>query len=697
MAARRVATVRAAVPVAAPTAARFLNRELSWLAFDRRVLELAADRGVPLLERVKLCGIVSSNLDEFFGVRVAGLIGRAQSRVPLPTPDGRLPGETLLRCRELVLALEAEQAELWGAELLPALAQAKIRILSVAECGQRELAALERRFTREIQPLLTPIAVGPGAPFPYVPSLALNVGVFLRYPRTRESRFVRLNVPAGIPRFVSVGRGGYVLLEDVVVHFLPTLAAGGSVGDHAVFRVTRDADFSIANDTDDLLEAVERQLQRRRHADVVRLEVESEASPEVLELLMQALDVPEEQVYPKSVPLGLGALAELEALDRPDLKPARWRPVTRRPFANPAPADLLTQIRRRDILVHHPYDSFDSSVGAFVEAARDPKVGALKATVYRTDSTSPTLTSLVKTAEEEKQALCLVELKARFDERRNIEWSRALERAGVDVVFGAPDLKVHAKLALLVRRERGTMRRYAHIGTGNYHASNASTYEDLGLFTADEDIAADVADVFNIVGGRGRPAGFRKLLVGPWFLRDGLAAEIERVTAAARAGDTARIRLKVNALLDPRIVDALYAASNAGATVEIVTRGICALRPGVERLSERITVRSVLGRFLEHSRILSFQAGDELTVWIGSADVMPRNLDRRIEVLVPIESVRLRAEVVSILDALLADTRFAWELDPDGTWWRIAPPDGEPGVSAQELLMQRAVKRAKKR
>jgi polyphosphate kinase len=658
------------------------------------VLELAADPEVPLLERVKLCAIVSSNLDEFFAVRIAGLLGQVQSGVGQPSPDGRLPIETLADCRARALKLQNAHASLWFDDLRPALAEEKIRILTVAECRPRDAAALARRFRREIEPLLTPIAVGAAAPFPYVPSLALNVGVFVPDTLTGESRFLRVNVPVGLPRFVSVGRGGYVLLEDAIVNFLPAVV--GELDGRVIFRVTRDADFSISRDADDMLEAVETQLLRRRFADVVRLEVDAGAPEALVVRLLRELGVSEDEVYPMRAPLGLAALWELYELDRPDLKDARWRPVTRRPFAKRNPTELLAQIRRRDILVHHPYDSFDSSVGAFVAAARDPKVGALKATVYRTDSSSPTLTALVQAAEEEKQALCLVELKARFDERRNIEWSRALERAGVDVVFGASDLKVHAKLALLVRRERGEMRRYAHIGTGNYHASNASNYEDLGLFTADEAITADVADVFNAVTGRIVPAEFRKLIVGPWFLREGVVREIERVAEAARAGRTARIRLKVNSLGDPEIVDRLYAASEAGVRVEIIARGICTLRPGVRGLSENITVRSVLGRFLEHSRILSFQAGDDVRIWIGSADLMPRNLDRRVEVLAPIEDVRLRNDIGVMLDALLADTRFSWQLDARGKWLRTSAKSPMQAIPAQAVLMARATKRAKR-
>jgi polyphosphate kinase len=412
--------------------------------------------------------------------------------------------------------------------------------------------------------------------------------------------------------------------------------------------------------------------------------------------LARELGVDGDAVYRSRAPLGLRALLELTNVDRPDLRHDPWQPVTRRPFAGRDPAALLGQISRRDLLVHHPYDAFDTTVEAFVAAARDPKVAALKATVYRTGNPSATLASMVHAAESGKQALCVVELQARFDERRNIEWSRALERSGVDVVYGVPELKVHAKLALLARRERGGVRRYVHIGTGNYHATNAAIFEDLSLFTADEEIAADVADVFNIASGVTRPMVFRKLLVGPWFLRDGILHEIDRVVEAARLGQPARIRLKVNALADDQLVEALYAASAAGVEIQIVTRGICVLRAGVPGLSERIAVRSVLGRFLEHSRILSFQAGDRTRTWIGSADLMPRNLDRRIEVLVPIEDSRLRQQIDRILDALQADTRCSWELDPAGTWRRTEPARGARPVSAQDVLMAQAAKGAKK-
>jgi polyphosphate kinase len=674
---------------------RFLNRELSWIDFDRRVLDLAADTTLPLLERVRFCAIASSNLDEFFAVRIAELTDDAAAGVVRRSPDGRTPAQTLAEAREAIVALQARQDALWRDELLPALAAARIRVCSPQDCSPRDLKSLTKRFGRDVLPLLTPIAVGPAGAFPHVQSLGLNVGVLVE--DGTESRFVCVSVPQELPRFIEVGsRGALVPVEEALAHFLPALLGSGEVQLQAAFRITRDADVTLASDADDLLEALETQLSRRRFGDVVRLEVEATAPSEIRGLLVRELALQPDQVYETSAPLGLAALSELATLDREDLQRAPWRPVTTQQFAGGGGGALLARIRRRNLLAHHPYDSYDTSVERFVASAQDSKVAALKATVYRTGNPSSTVATLVDAADAGKQAVCLVELRARFDERRNIEWSRALDRAGVHVVYGAPDLKIHAKLSLIVRRERDGLRRYVHIGTGNYHASNASAYEDLSLFTADEEIAADVADVFNAVTGQTPPTVFRKLLVAPWFLREGLLHEIERVKRAAAAGELARIRIKVNALVDPETATALYAASAAGARVEVVTRGICVLRPGVPGLSERITVRSVLGPFLEHSRIYSFQAGDRLTTFIGSADLMPRNLDRRIEVLAPVEDPRLRARIAAVLDALFADTRFAWELGGDDRWSRVAPPAKKQAVSAQEALMEQARKRAKK-
>jgi polyphosphate kinase len=673
----------------------FLNRELSWIDFDSRVLELAADGDLPLLERVRYCAIASSNLDEFFAVRMAELEDEVAAGVTRRGPDGRAPAQTLAAARRAIVALQATQDRLWLDGLRPALAAAGIRICGPEDCRPRELRSLTKRFEREVLPLLTPIAFGPAAASRQVPSLGLNLAVVVR--GEGESRVVCVSVPQDVPRFLEVGgREVRVPIEEAFVHFLPALVGAGEVEAHAAFRITRDADLSVASEADDLLEALETGLRLRRFGDVVRLELGADAQPSIREVLMRELELERDQVYETAAPLGLAALAELVVKRRPDLEREPWRPVTAHGFANGGSTTLLARIRRRDLIAHHPYDAYDSSVERFVDASRDPKVAALKATVYRTGNPSRTVASLVDAADAGKHAVCLVELRARFDERRNIEWSRALDRAGVHVVYGAPDLKVHAKLCLLVRRERGLLRRYVHIGSGNYHASNASAYEDLSLFTADEEIAADVADVFNAVTGQAQPTVFRKLLVGPWFLREGLLNEIERVAKAAQAGQVGRIRLKVNALVDPQIVEALYAASSAGATVEAITRGICVLRPGLPDLSERITVRCVLGPFLEHSRILSFQAGDRQSTWIGSADLMPRNLDRRVEVLAPVEDPRVRARIAGVLDALLADTRFAWELGADGRWSRVAPAAGEQPSSAQEMLMRQARAGAKK-
>ncbi len=662
------------------------------------MLALAADLELPLLERVKLCAIFSSNLDEFTAVRLSGIGRQVESKIRRRSVDGRTPARTLREARSRIFELQSCQDRLWLDDLQPALAAEGIRVGGVGDCSPRELRALTKRFEREIQPLLTPIAVGVAAPFPYVTSLALNIGLLVRDDGTSEQRFIRVNVPDDVGRFLEVGADGLrVPLEDAILHFIPALVRGVEILGHSTFRVTRDADLSLLTEADDLMEAIETQVAQRRFGDVVRVEIAAQAPQELVDTLVRQLRIASERAYVSEAPLGLGAAMELTDIDRPDLKNKPWRPATRRPFVNRRPAELLARIRHRDILVHHPYDAFDTSVEAFVAAARDSKVAALKGTVYRTGNPSALLSSLVETAEEGKQAVCLVELKARFDERRNIEWSKALERAGVDVVYGVPDLKVHAKLTLLVRRERNGVRRYVHVGTGNYHASHATSYEDLGLFTADEDIAADVAEVFNAVTGRTRPAVFRKLLVGPWFLREGILNEIDSVVRAAKAGEAGRIRIKVNSLVDPEVIDALYDASTAGVVVEIITRGICTLRPGVPGLSERITVRSVLGRFLEHSRIFSFQTTDRTKTWIGSADLMPRNLDRRIEVLMPVEDSRLRSDVAEVLDALLADTRFSWELDQDGGWHRTRPKRHAESVSAQEILMARATKRAKKR
>jgi polyphosphate kinase len=668
---------------------RFFNRDLSWIDFNRRVLEFASD-DVPLLERVKLFAIVASNLDEFFAVRMATLERMVAVGISGPFPDGRTPAETLGEARRAIVALQLTQDKLWLTDLLPALSSERIRVASVVDlCKAHQLPGLRRRFEREIEPLLTPIAIGAAAPFPRLRSCAMHIAAIVADGIQGPRRLVDVNVPDSLPRFLEVCPGVRVALEDVILRFLPGVL-GSEIETSVVFRITRDADLPIASDADDLVDAVDSALRQRPSGAVVRLETAVDADRKLVELLKREIGVKDEKVYETKAPLGLRDVLELTDADRPDLKNLAWRPVTSRAFADGGSRALLARIRRRPVLVHHPYHSFDSSVLGFASAARDERVAALKATVYRTGDSSGVLASLIETAAEGKQAVAFVELKARFDERRNVAWARELRDAGVNVVYGVPDLKVHAKLTLLIRQEPGGARRYVHIGTGNYHASNAGSYEDLSLFTADEDIAADVADVFNALTGQTRPTRFRKLLVGPWFLRDGLLAEIGRVSRAASGGEDARIRIKVNSLADPQIVDALYAASQAGVTVEVVTRGICTLRPGVRGVSDLITVRSVLGRFLEHSRIVTFETEDRTTTWIGSADLMPRNLDDRVEVLAPVEDAGLQGEVAAILDALLNDTRFSWQLGSDGAWHRRRPAIGAPPVSAQELLMTRA-------
>jgi polyphosphate kinase len=677
-------------------AERLINRELSWLDFNARVLELAADADLPLLERVKFCSIFSSNLDEFFMVRVAGLMGQAALGFGVVSPDGSAPLETLREVRSRVKDLTARQSKLWTRELRPALAEEGIVIGRVVECEPDELAELASRFEREVYPMLTPLAVGPGQRFPYISGLSFSLGVFVRDPESGEERFARVKVPEGLPRFLDVGRRGMLIpLEATIAHFLAHLFPQMEINECAVFRVTRDADFEVSDEADDLLEAVELELRRRRFGDVVRVEASESMSARMLDRLKAGLGIADEQTYRIQGLLDLADLGQVTKLERPDLKDDAWVPRTPAEFVSTGVSDLFASIAARDAIVHHPYDSFETSFEAFIRAAaKDPNVTALKTTVYRTSDDSPLVPALIECAEQGKQSVCLVELKARFDEYRNIEWSRALERAGVHVVYGFPSLKIHAKMTLVVRREGGELRRYVHLGTGNYHALTARVYEDFGLFTADPEIAADVADLFNYITGFGRPQRFRKLLVAPFGLRKGLIEHIRAVGRAAEAGKTARIRVKVNALTDEAIIDELYDAAQAGAEVDIVARSICALRPGVEGLSENIRVRSILGRFLEHSRAFIFQAGKKTSYLIGSADLMPRNLDHRLEVLAPVDDPAVQGRLKSAFDVLLSDNALAWELSSDGGWKRQRPKKDETSRPSQVVFMRRARPRA---
>ncbi|MGE5273144.1 MAG: polyphosphate kinase 1 [Verrucomicrobiota bacterium] len=676
---------------------RFLNRELSSIDWSTRVLEQAFDTGLPLLERVRYAAFFSSHMDEFFAVRVAGLLDQLASGLPVRSADGRTPRATLAEIRRRVESLTERQARLWADDLVPALAAEGIRIGEIADCTEEELEELAVRFRREIYPVLTPLAVGPGQPFPYISALSLSLGVFVRDPESGEERLARVKVPEGLPRFVEVGtRGLYVRLESVITHFLGSLFPQMEIGACAVFRLTRDADFELSDEADDLLEAVQLELRRRRFGDIVRVEVAESAAPELLDRIKRGLRADDDQVYLVPEPLALADAMQLTEMDRPDLKEEPWAPVTPARFDSEAGV-MFSEIARSDVLVHQPYDSFAASFEAFVRtAASDPDVIGLKATVYRTSNETPLVPALIEAAENGKQTVCLVELTARFDERRNIEWSQALERAGVHVVHGFPNRKVHAKAVLVVRREPGGLRRYVHIGTGNYHSLTARLYEDFGLFTADPDIADDIANLFNYVTGFGKPERFRKLLVAPFDLRDRLIEEIRRVAQAAAAKKHAAIRIKVNHLSDPAIIDELYLASEAGAKIDLIVRSVCALRPGVKGLSENIRVRSVLGRFLEHSRVYHFEARHSRRYFVGSADLLPRNLDHRLEAVVPVEDARLQQRVGGVLDALLED-ETAWELQPDGTWKRHVAKKPDQPRSGQAALMRSARRRRRPR
>ena len=679
---------------------RLLNRELSWLDYNARVLELAGDPDLPLLERAKLCRYFSSNLDEFFMVRVAGLMGQAAAGVPVRSSDGRSPQETLAAIRERAVDVTTRLAKLWKRDLRPALAEQGIVVGQVEDCTQKELEELTDHFERAIYPVLTPLAVGPGQPFPYISGLSLSLGIFVRDPDSGEERFARVKVPELLPRFLPIGkRGLHLPLERVIRHFLPRLFPKMEITECTAFRVTRDADFEVSDEADDLLEAVEFELRRRRFGDVIRVEVSSSASTRMLERLKRGLRVDDAQIYLAQGLLGLSDLEQFVELDRPELKDDPWFPITHARFsAGDDGSDLFAEIRKAPILVHHPYDSFTTSFEAFVRAAADDAaVVGLKTTVYRTSDESPLVPALIQAAESGKQSVCLVELKARFDERRNIKWSRALEKAGVHVVYGFPNLKIHAKTTLVLRREGDELRRYVHVGTGNYHSLTARAYEDFGLFTADADLAADVAELFNYLTGFSRPQRFRKLLVAPLDLRARLVEEIRTTAKAAAAGSDARIRIKVNNLTDPEVIEELYAASQSGTEIEIVARSICTLRPGVEGLSDRIRVRSVLGRFLEHSRLFAFERNGEKLYLLGSADLMPRNLDGRIEIAAPVEDARAQQEIDRAFEAILSDNSSAWELGPDGAWQRVRRKKGARARGSQTALMRSTRARARRR
>jgi polyphosphate kinase len=676
-------------------ASLYANRELSWLDFNERVLELAEDERTPLLERAKYLAIYQSNLDEFFMVRVAGVHDQVDAGVETRGHDGLTPKETLDRIAERTAELGVRKSRQWEEHVRPELVEHGICVISCESCAEGELEAVDRIFRDQIFPALTPLGVGPGRPFPYISNLSLSLAVWLRDPVSEAESFARVKVPKEVlPRFVPIGNETFVPLEDIIARHLDQLFPGMEVLSHAMFRVARDADFTISDEADDLLSAVEEELRRRRFGEVVRLEVSTSMDPDLRSKLVEWLELEERQVYDFDGMLDLTDLWELHGVEgNGELRDPQWAPVT--PLAlqteDGQKADVLAAMRDSEMLVHQPYESFAASVERLVEqAVSDPDVLAIKLTVYRTDDESSLIPSLIRAAERGKQTVCLVELKARFDERRNIGWARALEEAGAHVVHGVPGLKTHAKALLVVRREGDGVRNYVHVGTGNYNAKTARLYEDFGLFTTDRQITADVADLFNSLTGYGRPQEFRKALVSPQYLRDGIIGEIERTVDAHERGEEARIIMKMNSLVDIRSIQALYRASQAGVRVDLNVRGICRLRPGVEGVSENIRVVSIVGRFLEHSRIYGFRRGDETRYLIGSADLMPRNLDDRVELVVPVEAPDLKAELEDTLERCFADDTFAWELNADGSWERRTR--GERSVHAE--LQERASERA---
>ncbi len=664
---------------------RHLNRELSWLAFNRRVLSLAGEPGIPLLERVKFTAIFSSNLDEFFQVRVAALHDQVAANITKPGPDGRTPAEQLSEIGEVVRELIAIQEDIIGNELLPMMRNEGIEIVEWDELLPRELSAVVDIFSQRIFPVLTPLAVDPAHPFPYISNLALSLAATVRDPDTGERRFARLKVPSILPRLVALPGGQrFVPLEQVIAAHLHTLFIGMEIEEVAAFRITRNADLTLEDeDADDLLAAVELELRRRRFGRAVRLEVGASIGPEMLELLLRELELEPDAVTFHRLLLDPTCLFAIHAIDRPKLKDAPWPPVTAGRIARAEEADrsLFSVIRERALLVHHPYESFASSVEAFLaEAADDPRVQTIKMTLYRTSGDSPIARSLMRAAERGVQVAVLVELKARFDEATNVTWAKTLERAGVHVVYGLVGLKTHAKCVLVVRNDADGLRRYVHLGTGNYNSKTARLYEDLGYLTCDPAIGEDATQLFNHLTGYSRGTDYRSLVVAPHTLRSRL---LELIANEASHGAAGAITIKTNSIGDPEIIEALYAASAAGVRVDLLIRGICCIRAGVAGLSENIRVRSVLGRYLEHSRIYRFGHGDsgasgsdpKPLFLIGSADLMPRNLDRRVETLVPVSHPKHQPWLEQVIAFQLADDIVAFDLQPDDTWLRVGPPD----------------------
>jgi polyphosphate kinase len=680
----------------------YFNRELSWLDFNDRVLQLAEDPALPLLERAKFSAIWESNLDEFFMVRVANLHDQVDSGTLARGADGMSPVEQLAAIRERVIGQRERAGRCFEGDLRPALAEHGIRIISFDAATVEEIGELDRLFENQVFPVLTPLVSGRGRPFPYISNLSLSLAVVLRDPEKPDNEILaRVKVPKELlGRFLTVGGGATLVpLDALIAAHLGSLFPGMEVIEHSLFRVTRDTDYDVSDEADDLMEAVEEELRRRRFGEVVRLEVEAGMGSPLREQLIAALGIEDDQVYEAAGLLDLADLWDVVGVPgHKELRDPSFSPVTPpRLLAgeHDKEDDVFTAIRAGDILVHHPYDSFANSVEHFVkQAVADPQVLAIKQTVYRTSADSPLVPGLIDAAERGKQAVCLVELKARFDERANIKWAKKLEEAGVHVVYGIPRLKTHVKCVLVVRREGDGARHYVHIGTGNYNPKTARIYTDLGLFTCDPEIGADIAEMFNSLTGYARPRRYRSVLVAPFNLQSGIIDEIERTIAAHSPQTPSRIRMKMNSLLDASAIKALYAASRAGVEVQINPRGICALRPGVPGVSENIEVVSIVGHFLEHSRIYSFERhGEPESIYIGSADLMPRNLYNRVELVTPILDSKLRAELVDVLDRSFADNTNSWELHADGCWERRRP-NGRPRNLQRELIERHQAKAA---
>jgi polyphosphate kinase len=675
--------------------ARYLNREQSDLQFKTRVLEMAEDRSLPLLERVKFLSIVAANLDEFYMVRVAGLKRQQAAGLATLSADGLTPTQQLSMISGEVAALAERHARCFSSDVMPALNAQGIRIRRWPELTAQQHEEAAQVFREKVFPILTPLAVDPGHPFPYISNRSLNLAVFVQDEQSKV-HFARVKVPPLLPRFVALvsGESCFVPLEDIIAANLGELFQGMRMLEWHSFRVTRDAELEVDDDgAEDLLSALEQELTRRRFSRATRLEVEKDAPEHLLQLLMRELGVDSEDVFSLEGPLDLSSLMQFYDLDRPDLKDPLFQPANhpRLVKADESPVDIFSALREGDILVHHPYESFANSVQLFIEqAAADPDVLAIKQTLYRTSGDSPIVDALIEAAEAGKQVVVLVEIKARFDEVANINWARTLEKAGCHVVYGLVGLKTHCKLSMVVRREGDLLRRYVHIGTGNYNPATARVYEDIGLLTADEKLCADIGNLFNYLTGYSRHESYASLLVAPHEMRKRMLGLIQREAKHAREGRGGQIIFKLNALVDEAIIDGLYEASGDGVQVDVICRGICALRPGVPGLSENIRVRSIVGRYLEHSRMYYFANAGEEQLYMGSADMMHRNLDRRVEVLVRVDAPALRRRLLDVLDLALADNTGAWTLGATGEWQRLTADEGAPRYDLQKELMRRA-------